>query len=377
MYYSCGIKQARTRIAKRLAVGFNSCVDIINYLPLRKLEKAEQSEEISPLLRSIEKGEQGEVAVSKATLGHLVGYLGYSEKRAGGLVGHAAVGSQKLGIEVYAHLASKCSELVGFFPESVFIAGEMGFLHPSHFHKSCSPPEHYVLELGDSKRFIFTHDEPAFSFTLDRLFLEQVKQVELEKVLLSGFHLVSARNAKKIEALAKELEEWRELNPRLFIHLELGQFQSARAYRAAEGLFPLVDSVGLNQEELYALTSEEEMVPALEVMAEKAERVLFHSQHLSALLTSLDGYREARASLQFASLTAAFRLLHGQTPGLEQLEGFSPPEPSREGMRLAQKLKKRSFSGKRAIAVPSLYVGSPRRTVGIGDSFATAYTLVV
>ncbi len=390
MYYSCGLKQARARLDSKLIVAFNACLDLVKYIKAGELEALELSGELSPLKECIAREEQSEIAVSQSTLDYLIKSLGYDEKRAGGLVGQAAREVPNLGVEVYSHIAAKCRELTGLFSDRVLISTSHGFRPAPDFSEDCIPPSHFVMEfekglevfgkeLKSSTRFIATHDSYAFDFILDEQFFESIKEEvgKINKAVLSGFHLVLEAQASKIRRVEKIIEEWREINPHIFIHLELGQFQSEKALKETEKLFPLVDSLGLNEEELRYITGEEGLEEGLSFLAEKTERVLFHSQHCSALITSQDNLKEAKAALQFASLCSAYKVLHGRVPSIREMESFSPPRPSRHGIKISQRLRRLELDGKKTVAVPSLYVEKPRSLVGAGDTFAVAYALVI
>lgn len=355
---------------KRLVVGFNSCLDLI-----RKLAPEETVDLREPGSPGSPDGGQREVKVSEEVMGELIDSLGYSSRGPGGVVGQAALTAPPLGVNVYAHVVEKCRELTDFFSDSVFLAGREKFEPASGFQNPCTPPRHFVVESGTT-RIIATCDQAAFNFNLDRDFMEQVRKISVNKALLSGFHLVRARYSGKISNLSRELEEWKETNPHLFIHLELGYFQSPRTYQATEELFPHVDSVGLSEEELKSLTGKD-LKPGLEEMAARVRRLLLHSPRFSALVTDRDDPREARDALQFATLVTSYRVAKGEPPSFQDLEQFTTPRPDEGGVRMARKLDGRELKGKEAVVVPSLKVEVPERVVGAGDTLATAYTLAI
>ncbi len=388
--YSCGLKHARERLDKKIIAGFNHCCDLVKYMRSGELEAIELPRELIELEEWLVIGEQKEIAVSESTLNYLVDSLGYDEERAGGLVGQIAREAPGLGVEVYAHVAGKCRKLTGINSDKVLIADKGGFRPAIQFNKECKPPRHFVMEfekglevsgkkLESSTRIIVTYDSCAFDFLLDDEFLDSIKNEvkEINKAVLSGFHLVLESSAGKIRQVGKIIEEWRDINPDIFIHIEFGQFQNRRALEETEKLFPLIDSIGLNSEELIAVTGEEELEKGLSILAERVERVLFHNQYCSALITSSDNPKEARAALQFASICSAYKILHGKVLNLRELENFKISRLSERGIEIAQNLKGADFHGKKAIVVPSLYIESPRSLVGAGDTFALAYTLVM
>ncbi|GCC11269.1 ADP-specific phosphofructokinase [archaeon] len=388
--YSCGLKHARERLDKKIIAGFNYCCDLVKYMRSGELEATELPSELLELEEWLVTGEQKEIAVSESTLNYLVDSLGYDEEKAGGLVGQIAREAPGLGVDVYAHVAGKCKKLTGINSDKVLIADKGGFRTAILFNKECTPPRHFVMEfekglevsgkkLESSTRIIATYDSCAFDFLLDNEFLGSIKnEVKgINKAVLSGFHLVLESSAGKIRRVGKIIEEWRDINPDIFIHIEFGQFQNRKALKETEKLFPLIDSVGLNSEELVAVTGEEELEKGLSILAERVERVLFHNQYCSALITSLDNPKEARAALQFASICSAYKILNDKVLNFRELENFKISRLSERGIEIAQNLKIADFHCKKAIVVPSLYIESPRSLVGAGDAFALAYTLVM
>ncbi|HEQ78374.1 MAG TPA: hypothetical protein ENI78_01980 [Euryarchaeota archaeon] len=388
--YSCGLKHAGERLDKKIIAGFNYCCDLVKYMRTGELEAIELPQELLELEAWLVIGEQKEIAVSESTLNYLVDSLGYDEERAGGLVGQIAREAPGLGVEVYAHVAGKCRKFTGINSDKVLIVDKGGFRPAIQFNKECIPPRHFVMEfekglevsgkkLESSIRIIATYDSCAFDFLLDDEFLYSIKNEvkEINKVVLSGFHLVLESSAGKIRQVGKIIEEWREINPDIFIHIEFGQFQNRRALEETEKLFPLIDSIGLNSEELVAVTGEEELEKGLSILADRVERILFHNQYCSALITSSDNPKEARAALQFASICSAYKILHDKVLNLRELENFKISRLSERGIEIAQNLKIADFNGKKAIVVPSLYIESPRSLVGAGDTFVLAYTLVM
>ena len=410
--YSCGLKHAGERLDKKIIAGFNYCCDLVKYMRTGELEAIELPQELLELEAWLVIGEQKEIAVSESTLNYLVDSLGYDEERAGGLVGQIAREAPGLGVEVYAHVAGKCRKFTGINSDKVLIVDKGGFRPAIQFNKECIPPRHFVMEfekglevsgkkLESSIRIIATYDSCAFDFLLDDEFLYSIKNEvkEINKAVLSGFHLVLESSAGKIRQVGKIIEEWREINPDIFIHIEFGQFQNRRALEETEKLFPLIDSIGLNSEELVAVTEvpphyntgqvtlnseelvavtgEEELEKGLSILADRVERILFHNQYCSALITSSDNPKEARAALQFASICSAYKILHDKVLNLRELENFKISRLSERGIEIAQNLKIADFNGKKAIVVPSLYIESPRSLVGAGDTFVLAYTLVM
>lgn len=388
-YYRCALKQARAYMAQRVVLGFNVNVDAVKLVKPGELDLLELPSELNPLRECALTGEQREVVVGRSTLDFLLENLGYDFLAIGGQGGQAALAASRLGVESYLHLTEKCRLIGELLDEHVLVAGREGFVPVRELKEECMPAMHYVIELkrGDSHfgsvvpeatRFIASCDPPVAELRIDRKFVELMRNEikDITKGVISGFHLTSPEHAGRVREVERIIEEWRELNPGLFLHLEMAQYHSQRVLREVKRrLFPLMDSVCFDEGELYQLTGEAQLIPALEVAASYAERVVLHTSHYSLCLSD-DYPKQIRAALQFGSLLAAFRAKYGRPPGMDELERFSPPRPCRPGIEARRELMRHSFE-KGLVVVPALYVENPEATVGLGDTFALGFTLVV
>jgi len=388
-YYRCGIKQAKAYMARRVVLGFNVNVDAVKLAKPGELDALELPDELSSLRECAATGEQREVVVGRSTLDFLLENLGYDYLAIGGQGGQAALAASRLGVESYLHLAKRCRLIGELLDERVFVPGEDGFVPAKELTEECTPAMHYVIEFkkGDvhfgsavpeATRFIASYDPPVAELSIDDAFVELIREEirGIPKGVISGFHLTSPENAGRIREVEKIIEEWKELNPELFLHLEMAQYHSERVLlEVRRRLFPIVDSVGFDEAELCQLTGEDELIPALEEVSSYAERAVLHTSHYSLCLSD-DYPKQVKAALQFGSLLAAFRAKHGRVPSMAELERFSPPKPCRAGIVARRELLKHSFE-KGLVVVPALYVEKPKATVGLGDTFALGFTLIV
>lgn len=388
-YYRCGIKQAQAYMASKILLAFNVNVDAVRHPKPGELDGLDLPEELSALRECAATGEQREVYVDRRAVEFLIDKLGYDYLAIGGQCGQAALAASRLAVESYLHLPEKCRVIGKLLGGSVYVAQERGFVPADSLTEECDPGVHFVIELRrgevhfgravpEATRFIASYDPAGEELRLDEAFLEQIrgKLTEIEKGLVSGFHLARAGRASEIGRVARILAEWKEQNPGLFLHIELAQYRSQRVLREVRcRLFPLADSIGMDMTELRQVTGESELIPALQEACGLAERVVVHCSSY-ALCLSDDYPKQVKAALQFGSLLAAFRAKHGRLPSMAELERFSPPKPCRSGIEARRELMKHRFD-KSLVVVPALYVEEPKATVGLGDTFALGFTLVI
>jgi ADP-dependent phosphofructokinase/glucokinase len=106
-------------------------------------------------------------------------------------------------------------------------------------------------------RFIATYDPVntrlLSSKHFDSYCLENIRKID--GALLSGFHLAPFKEYREIflQKIA-QIKSWKDKNPQIFIHAEMGSFQSPEIMQSLLLLLPQipVDSLGLNEDELAA-----------------------------------------------------------------------------------------------------------------------------
>ena len=114
-----------------------------------------------------------------------------------------------------------------------------------------------VITAPSDNRFIATYDPVntrlLSSQHFDSYCLENIR--DFDGALLSGFHLVPFKEYQEIfpQKIA-QIKSWKDKNPQIFIHAEMGSFQSPKIMQSLLLLLPQipVDSLGLNEDELAA-----------------------------------------------------------------------------------------------------------------------------
>jgi ADP-dependent phosphofructokinase/glucokinase len=247
-------------------------------------------------------------------------------------------------------------------------------------------------------RFIASYDPVNTALLSSRDFdgycLEHISA--FSGAMVSGFHLLTLKNYRKIlQEKINQLRSWKEMSPNLFIHLELGSFQSPQIMSHLLDLVSEVsiDSLGMNEEELDAAAgllrlsikantpaSWQEKVLALERLQNETgiNRVSVHTREyiISAMRDGLLPAQDETSALQ-SGVDAAASLAAGGS-----MRAAPPEEYNENGLAAARELRRLGAvgcgkgailqSGGRIVSlVPARQVSRPIITVGLGDT-ATA-----
>jgi len=207
---------------------------------------------------------------------------------------------------------------------------------------------------------------------------------DFDGALVSGFHLVPLSHYKEIFDLKiEQIKSWKEANPAIYIHAEMGSFQRPEIMKYLMKRLP-VDSLGLNEDELArAVDIESGWRGMLDGVLQLKRslgfpRVSVHARDfiLSAAKPMISAESEMMALRRGADAAAAMAStgdIFGAIPeeinpsGLKAKEDFCAigADPMGRGAIM--------HSGDSTICfVPSLLVRHPRFTVGLGDTATAA-----
>jgi len=265
---------------------------------------------------------------------------------------------------------------------------------------------HGKITARSSNRFIATCDPVntrlLSSKHFDAYCLENIKN--FEGALLSGFHLVPLQGHRQIflEKIS-QIKSWKDKNPDLFVHTELGSFQSPQIIQSLLDMLMQipVDSLGMNEDELASimalwhqhspdqplsgrLQSWRENMQAAQSLQDRLGifRVAVHTRDyiLSAMRKGrISAKRELSAlekGVEAASALAATGSLKGTPPeevnenGLRSVQEFCQTRAVPEGRGAILQSDDRIVS-----MTPSLVARAPRITVGLGDTATAAIFL--
>jgi ADP-dependent phosphofructokinase/glucokinase len=207
---------------------------------------------------------------------------------------------------------------------------------------------------------------------------------DFDGALVSGFHLVPLSHYKEIfDGKIEQIKSWKEANPAIYIHAEMGSFQTPEIMKYLMKRLP-ADSLGLNEDELArAVDIESGWKGMLDGVLQLKRslgfpRVSVHARDfiLSAAEPMISAESEMIALTRGADAAAAMAStgdIFGTPPeeinpsGLKAKEDFCAigADPLGRGAVM--------HSGDTTICfVPSLLVRHPRFTVGLGDTATAA-----
>lgn len=269
-------------------------------------------------------------------------------------------------------------------------------------------------------RFIATFDEENIKLEIDPAFREGTLEVisRVGTVMLSGYHMLQrnypdgSNPEAHINNTVDLIKSWREKNPELRIHSEIGFVADNKIRKSILNLLaPHVNSIGLNEgeladnlytlgqrnglKEIRALSATETYRGARKIMEKyRLTRVLIHNREYSlCLMSSSHGIKPQRElhSILFGALLAATLAYTGNFPTTKEAEKALVSGELKiseraliEHQKLAAFLENEEGPPKEKflkegyteiepfiIFVPS-NLTQPRATVGLGDTICSA-----
>jgi len=212
----------------------------------------------------------------------------------------------------------------------------------------------------------------------------QEKIKGFDGAIVSGFHLVQLLGFKEIfDRKIEQISSWREANPELYVHAEMGAFHKPEIMEYFLERLP-VDSLGMNEDELAIVESLkpgwQETMKAIQRLRKRLglSRVAVHTRDyiISVMKGLIPPEREVEALTRGADAAASLAAT-GSITGLPPIEmnplGIDARDeflrngavPSGRGAYLS--------SGEEAVcSVPSLLARHPKFTVGLGDTTTAA-----
>ncbi len=269
-------------------------------------------------------------------------------------------------------------------------------------------------------RFIATYDDENVKLKIDPAFQEGTLEVisEVGTAMLSGYHMLQSNypdGSKPEECIKKTIDlikSWKERNPELRIHSEIGFVADDKIRKSTLNLLTLnVNSIGLNEGELAdnlytighrdglneirALNSIKTYLGARKIMDKfRLSRIIIHNREYSlCLINSLHGIKPQNElhSVLFGALLAATLAYTGNFPTINDAEKALKSgelKISRKALTEHQRLatfleneegysqEKFLKDGFTEIEPSIIFVSSnltePRATVGLGDTICSA-----
>lgn len=262
------------------------------------------------------------------------------------------------------------------------------------------------IAVRSNDRFIATCDPVNTRLISNEHFdgycLENIR--DFDGVLLSGFHLVPLEGHRQVfSEKISQIKSWKDRNPDLFIHMELGSFQSPRIIQSLLDMLMQIpaDSIGMNEDELAAIVALSrqlspdqalsgcrqiwrEIILAAESLQDRLDifRVAVHTRDfiLSVMrigrISAKSELLALESGVNAAAALAATGSLKGTAPqeinenGLVSVREFCQTGAIPESRGAILQSEDRIVS-----MTPSLVAKEPRITVGLGDTATAAIFL--
>jgi ADP-dependent phosphofructokinase/glucokinase len=210
---------------------------------------------------------------------------------------------------------------------------------------------------------------------------------DFKGALISGFHLVPFSGFEEIFGQKiEQVQSWKDRNPRLYVHAEMGSFQKVAMMERLLKLLP-ADSLGMNEDEL-AMVSQAMVAPlepgwssSMDAAAKLRERlgisrVAVHTRDyiLSVTKNIIPAQKEVEALEKGAEAAAAVAATgHVGGAAVKQLNPAGQAAAEAFCRKGARSWGRGAFQTDDVVRclVPALQVSRPNFTVGLGDT-ATA-----
>jgi ADP-dependent phosphofructokinase/glucokinase len=270
------------------------------------------------------------------------------------------------------------------------------------------------MSVPRENRFIATYDPLNFELHIDEEFskyaLSNIR--DIDGALIAGYHMLretypdGSGYEEKLRRSLEQLRAWKDRNSKLHIHAELGHFSSAGIASAVfSGLAPLVDSIGINEDELAMLAGMYNIdssgileMDALSIIRASAalcesfgiRRILIHTREFVISVSLTSAYESVKTfeALHFGVKCAAAFACTGKLADRNTLlavaSGIDESDPGRMQMaKLEDNIPIQyrengiigEYRGYSVCAVPTRLCIHPVSTVGLGDTVSSAIFL--
>ena len=371
---------------------------------------------ISSLLFCMREGSGAEILIESPALASQIKEAFFWKSRLGGNAGIMANVLAHLGANPTLNAPALGPSLAAMLHPGVRIPFSGALAEPRRVAEEMqdsAEPVHFVFQfrrgmemaigrdrftVPQDNRFIASYDPINTSLKSSRDFDSYCQEniSQYAGALVSGFHLVPLQKYREIFGeKMDQLRSWKQSNPNLFIHLELGSFQSPQIMSYLLNLLHKVpiDSLGMNEDELRAAAgllnvstamtppgSLQESILAADRLQDKTGifRVAIHTRDyiLSIMKEGRISAQDELSALQNGADAAASLAACGSI-------GAAPPGQFNErGLLAAAELRRQGadcqgrgamlHSDGRIISLaPARQASQPLITVGLGDT-ATA-----
>lgn len=389
-----------------------------------------KEEFISALLYSMVNGRADERIITANLCKWIEKSLAPFTTQIGGQAGIMANQLAKLGIEnIFLNIPYKNETLLSLLNSKIrkhYINGKEEKQKIKKIKTGEIPPiTHYIIEYqkGNYKirdltikcprdnRFIASYDVINADVTIDKEFtlysINNAKNYEL--AIISGFQLLDTRSSKNkgnivLKNTVELIRSWKFHNPKLYVHLEFAAINDLEFLeKLVRTLLPLVDSIGVNETELYRILKALKY-PHLIVNNNSVNyfegalwlwklfpnlRIHFHHLGYYFVITKKTNEKQLkriRSALIGAALGAVVKATNNIIDSLSDLLHLKNYEVSEIGIkelkRIEDEVKKYKLKSEFAkkwysktdefavVAIPTIVVENPKYLVGLGDTIS-------
>lgn len=372
---------------------------------------------VTSLLYCMREGSGAEILIESPDMASRIGKAFSWESRLGGNAGIMANVLAHLGAKPTLNAPALGPRLAALLHPGVLVPLSGALAGPGRaaeeMPKISQEPVHFVFQFSrglemaigrdrfvvpQDNRFIASYDPVNTSLEsspdFDSYCLEHIS--DYAGALVSGVHLVPLQKYQVVlREKMDQLRSWKESYRNLFIHMELGSFQSPRILSYLLDLISQlpIDSIGMNEDELGAAMgllqisaagnppgSWQERMQAAQSLQEKTGvlRVAVHTRDYilsvmnEGLLPAKDEFAALQSGVDSAASLAAGGSLMTEPPAQFNETGLAAAaELGRQGASGYGRGAALHSGGRILSLVPARLVFRPRITVGLGDT-ATA-----
>ncbi|MEM1484539.1 ADP-dependent glucokinase/phosphofructokinase [Oscillospiraceae bacterium PP1C4] len=319
----------------------------------------------------------------------------------GGTCAQGASALNALGFPVVMHLTDKSQEVCSFLNKpGIYLVDENHLISAGQLKEHTIPIRHMILqypkggkimvngteyEIPLSNRLIIDYDKVHKDLPVEKSFLTYCEEHadKLYSYNISGFNAIVDRELlkKRLAQLSRHYETIKIKNPQAFLYLESAHYLNTKCRSMVyQTLAPLIDILGMNEEELVDLSGQLGFVmdkDSLPSVLDGLELVL-SSYHLNGIIMHTKDYSmyygnaiegiDIEQGLTLGNLMSGTRARTGRYGSYEDLAESLSMNLSEIGVEFARQLK--DLYPKRDVClVPSRYLKYPKCTIGLGDTF--------
>jgi ADP-dependent phosphofructokinase/glucokinase len=321
----------------------------------------------------------------------------------GGTAAQAAMALAAVGMPSVIHITDDSKEVCDLLnsPLIYTVSDDGHLVHTDVIQQKHEQEIHYIIQFrkGDVVRFADCEVPIPVS---NRLILTKVTVNEIVPLsapylsyledhaqefgsnVLSSFNCLKRKDEleKHLEVIKRHVEKYRMNNPKGIVFFEDAHYHSYEIKQfCMESIYPFVDIVSLNEEELKSTLSLYDIpldlnnilscVEGMDAIRRKfriRKGVIVHTKDYSIYAGDKIEGCDIETGLIYGNLLATAKASGGTYGSREKLAEILKLPLSEKGKECQAVLKNSKYS-ETAVLVPSKYIDKPKFTIGLGDSF--------